>query len=475
MILLSSCATITTTIRKPTDEVRNSTTRDKSVGIQFRERRMPSVDNPELEIQVLRSIVEEERYQQRYVRRQTLSSAGRVLVWGSGAALAAYGYTLPEEGLVVLGRTLMAAGAGLPVAAELLAYRELGEEWHWETQELPPRIDLAAHERMEVTIFGEHHSIVTDAYGRLQIDISAYADDVPVGQPMLFAISSLENPSNRMSYTVIPSIVNHYRTIDIEKNIPMGRDKREGAVALIIANRHYQNPEVPEVTYAHRDGEFIRQYLVNTLGYREGNVFFYRDATLSNLRTALEELKNAAKRNSDVFVYYTGHGAPDLKEKTGYFVPVDCNPNYVKIGGVALEDFYRELGDIEAGSMTVVIDACFSGASEAGMLIRAASPVFISVEDPAAVLNSGVVLTSSSGDQISSWHPERKHSLYTYYFLKGLQGEADENRDRRLTVGELQTYLEDEVPYMARRLYNREQTPTVTPGREDRVLVRYKE
>ncbi|UCH62784.1 MAG: caspase family protein [Fidelibacterota bacterium] len=263
-------------------------------------------------------------------------------------------------------------------------------------------------------------------------------------------------------------------SVDIERDIPQGRDRRRNAVALIIANRRYLDPDVPDVTYAHRDGEFIRQYLMRTLGYREGNIFLYRDATLSNFRTALKKLRNAARRGSDVFVYYTGHGAPDPDEKAGYFVPVDCDPNYVKIGGVPLEEFYAELGEIRAGSVTVVIDACFSGASAAGMLILEASPIFISVEDPTAGLKEGVVLTSASGDQISSWHPEQQHSLYTYYFLKGLQGAADANGDRSLTVGELQAYLEEQVPYMARRLYNRTQTPTVTPGREEQVLVRYK-
>ncbi len=262
-------------------------------------------------------------------------------------------------------------------------------------------------------------------------------------------------------------------SIDIERDIPVGRDRRKDAVALVIANRRYRNPDVPDVDFAHRDGEFVKQYLVRTLGYREGNIFVYQDATLSNFRTALKKLGNAARKGSDVFVYYTGHGAPDPDEKAGYFVPVDCDPNYVKVGGLALDEFYDELGRIKAGSVTVVIDACFSGASEAGMLIQEASPVFISVEGPAAALKDGVVLTSSSGDQISSWHTEQKHSLYTYYFLKGLQGAADANGDRSLTVGELQAYLEEQVPYMARRLHNRTQTPMVTPGREARVLVRY--
>ncbi len=310
---------------------------------------------------------------------------------------------------------------------------------------------------------------LTERYGRYGLE--AVPLELPFNQPVRSIQQVVVEGQEEVAVAVA---VAGGLSVDIERDIPQGRDRRKDAVALVIANRRYRNPDVPDVDFAHRDGEFIRQYLVRTLGYREGNILLYQDATLSNFRTALKKLSNTARKGSDVFVYYTGHGAPDPGEKAGYFVPVDCDPNYVKVGGLALDDFYDELGRIKAGSVTVVIDACFSGASQAGMLIKEASPIYISREDPAAGLKDGVVLTSASGDQISSWHPEQKHSLYTYYFLKGLQGAADANGDRSLTVGELQAYLEEQVPYMARRLHNREQTPMVTPGREKRVLVRYK-
>jgi hypothetical protein len=121
------------------------------------------------------------------------------------------------------------------------------------------------------------------------------------------------------------------------------------------------------------------------------------------------------QNKSDVFVYYSGHGAPDVKTKTGYFVPVDCDPS--------------------------TVHAC--------------------------------VLTSSTGDQISSWYPAKKHGLYTYYFLKGLQGEADDDKDGIITGGELHDYLDDEVEYMARRLYMREQHPQIM-GSKNAVIVKYR-
>ncbi|GEM_PF-793808 len=262
-------------------------------------------------------------------------------------------------------------------------------------------------------------------------------------------------------------------SIDVELNIPAGQGVKNDAVALIIANRKYQNSDIPEVSFAHRDGEFVKQYLLKTLGFREGNILVYNDATQSQFKTALQKLANTAKDTAEIFFYYVGHGAPDPESKRGYFVPVDCDPNYVSVGGIALDYFYEQLNNIKTAATTVMIDACFSGSSNEGMLIKNVSPVMIEIEKGHTLSDHIVEFTSSSADEVSSWYPEKKHSLYTYYFLRGLQGEADENKDLVLTVGELAKYLDSKVPYEARRLNNRQQTPGVTPDRADRVLVRY--
>jgi len=67
---------------------------------------------------------------------------------------------------------------------------------------------------------------------------------------------------------------------------------------------------------------------------------------------------------------------------------------------------------------------------------------------------------------VSNWYPDKKQSLFTFFFLKGLKGEADFNKDNKITAQELYQYTADEingVPYWARRLYpGRTQTPTFT-------------
>ena len=70
-----------------------------------------------------------------------------------------------------------------------------------------------------------------------------------------------------------------------------------------------------------------------------------------------------------------------------------------------------------------------------------------------------VVLAASGGDQISNTFEAKGHGLMTYFFLKGLQGEGDLNKDGKLDMAELFEYVKPNVQRIARKQYNNEQTP----------------
>ena len=269
------------------------------------------------------------------------------------------------------------------------------------------------------------------------------------------------------------------------KNPPKAKEKNLNAVAVVIGNRDYKTKEVPRVDFALQDASMVKSYLIQSLGYRKGNIIHKENAskgvfenifgTASNHRGRLFDLVNVKPNESDVFIYYSGHGAPDVKTRKGYFLPVDCDPNRINIGGFSLELLYKNLAKLPARSITVIVDACFSGSSEKGFLLKKASPVGIIVDPLLLALQNTAVITSSDGTELSSWYSKKSHGLFTYYFLLGLKGEADSDKDRQITVGELFSYIEDNVPYMARELHNREQTPTFkgADADKDRVLSSY--
>lgn len=267
-------------------------------------------------------------------------------------------------------------------------------------------------------------------------------------------------------------------SVDVDTKIPAGKKAGPYDVAVVIGNRRYQVPGVPEVAYADRDAGIVREYLRTTFGFKDENILFERDATVATFNEIFGsvaehrgKLYNYVRKGvSSVFIYYVGHGAPDLSSKEAYFVPVDANPQYIATSGYRLRTFYENMAKLPAKNITIILDTCFSGNTARGMLFRDISPVMVQVGKISDAPKNALVITSSDADQVSSWYPEKRHSLFTYYFLKGLQGEADGNGDGKITTGEMRAWLSEHVPYMARRLNGVEQTPVVMGDDDSEIL-----
>jgi uncharacterized caspase-like protein len=79
------------------------------------------------------------------------------------------------------------------------------------------------------------------------------------------------------------------------------------------------------------------------------------------------------------------------------------------------------------------------------------------------------VITASQNDQISSSNPELQHGIFSYYLMKGMEGDADSNQDGKITLGEMQSYLAENVSRHA-AMMSRKQEPQLI-GDTNRILV----
>lgn len=267
---------------------------------------------------------------------------------------------------------------------------------------------------------------------------------------------------------------------EIERNIPEGFKKAgDYDVAVVIGNSSYKH--VQGVDFALDDARMMKKYLVKTFGFREGNIIYAENATLSEFNRIFggygesrSQLKNYVKSGvSSVFIYYVGHGAPDLNSNEAYFVPVDADPQYISSGGYKLQQFYDNIGKIKAKHITIVIDACFSGDSAKGLLFKNVSPGALRVKEQYQKPATANVIASSSFREVSTWYPEKGHSMFTYWFLSGLQGGADASGDKKITIGEMANYLKEHVTYEARKQHGVDQNPVVD-GNPATVLVTLK-
>ena len=253
---------------------------------------------------------------------------------------------------------------------------------------------------------------------------------------------------------------------------PLKTVENRSAVAVIIGNRTFAE-NVPPVEFAHNDASAMRRFVIDRLGFRAGNVIDLRDASLGEMESVFGNERDHRGRlfdwvrrdQSDVVVFYSGHGVPGLQDQRSYLLPVDGDPNRPEIVGFPLDVMQTNLEKLGARSVTLFLDACFSDSSHAGALISSASGLAITPRLP--VGGKGLVVVTAAGSaQIASWDPDARHGLFTKHLLQALGGIADTaqwgNGDGKITVGEVKAYLDDEMTYQARRRYGRDQTATVT-------------
>ncbi len=245
---------------------------------------------------------------------------------------------------------------------------------------------------------------------------------------------------------------------DVDVNIPEVKTDNENVYALIIANENYSM--VSKVPYALNDGEMFAQYCQKTLGLPEKNVLLYKDASYGIMLNAMERIKKLSDaRGGDmkVIFYYAGHGIPDEASRDAYLLPIDSDGKQTRVC-YSLNDIYKDLGNLQAHSVTVFLDACFSGAKRDGGMVAEARGVAIR---PRATAPTGkmVVFSAVSDDETALPYDEKGHGMFTYFLLKKLQ-ETKGN----VTLKDLGDYIRKRVASESVLINNKSQTPTVKPS-----------
>ena len=243
---------------------------------------------------------------------------------------------------------------------------------------------------------------------------------------------------------------------DVDKTVKVSGGVNDKTFVVIFANENYRREE--PVPYANNDGEIFKNYCVNTLGIPEKNVKYIADASLNDLKynlNWLQKVMEAYNGEAKAIFYYAGHGIPDEAQKTAYLLPVDGYGSDVTTG-YKLDELYTILGRLPSKSVTVFLDACFSGSKREGGMLASARGVAIKAKKSTPVGNM-VVFSAAQGDETAYPYKEQRHGMFTYYLLKKLQetkGEA--------TLGEISDYVTSEVRKQSIVINGKMQTPTLT-------------
>lgn len=240
------------------------------------------------------------------------------------------------------------------------------------------------------------------------------------------------------------------RTAEVRRS-PVGR-----RLALIVGVSKYADRSI-NLNYAHRDAHSLYQFLTSEeLGpaaFQTADVKLLLDeeATVANINTGLREFLQGAAENDFVLVFFAGHGAPNPNRRDDlYLLAHDTDPDQIAGTGLLMRHVREAISDIRARHVLVLTDACHSAgmaAPESFRSIIRVNPIHEAFLDRMLHSSDSLAIFSASettqlANEGDKWE---NHGVFTYYLLKGLDGHADKDRDKIVTLGEIMEYVRERV------------------------------
>ena len=131
------------------------------------------------------------------------------------------------------------------------------------------------------------------------------------------------------------------------------------------------------------------------------------------------------------------------------------------------DELFTNIQQANPRSVTVFLDTCYSGTTRGTDMLVASRPIAIRALKQ-SIPSNFTVFSAAAGDQTSKPLEEAKHGMFSYFLMKGMEGDADINADNKITAQELHNYVKENVTQQS----SGSQTPELQ-GDKDRVLVQF--
>jgi hypothetical protein len=250
--------------------------------------------------------------------------------------------------------------------------------------------------------------------------------------------------------------------------------KTEGEhYAVIIGIGKYQDKKIPPLKYATADAQSIYDILTDprygTVPKDNVKLLLDEKATERKIESAIGKwLKRKSRKDDTVTIFFAGHGAPEDKET--YWVTYDAEIDDLYSTALNNNTIVEMLDRVTAKKMVVFLDSCYSAATvnRTGTTTRALSRVKIPYDKFKG--EGRAIITSSTGEEQSLELDEFGHGVFSYYLVKALKGEADNNKDGYIELDEVWRYVQQRVTDTASG-HGLDQTPVMKADYSGKILL----
>ncbi|HEX8457061.1 MAG TPA: caspase family protein [Pyrinomonadaceae bacterium] len=220
--------------------------------------------------------------------------------------------------------------------------------------------------------------------------------------------------------------------------------------ALVIGNNAYQ--QLPKLKTAEEDARQVASLLREFYGFETKLLL---NATRGQIVSALNVYRRELTADSNLLIYYAGHGINDKDADKAYWLPVDASREDTS-NWIIADEITTSIKVIPAKHVLVVSDSCYSGTLTRGLGEMLPRPVEREQFLKKMALGRSRTLMASGGNEPVADGGGGRHSVFANALLRGLR-EMDK---AQFTAAELfRAYVEESVAGRAN------QTPEYNPLR----------
>ncbi len=206
--------------------------------------------------------------------------------------------------------------------------------------------------------------------------------------------------------------------------------------AIVIGNNSYRS--LPKLQTAVHDATEVAKLLELHYGFQPPKVLL--NATRSDILLALNEYRRKLPQNSNLVIYYAGHGHKDPDTKKAYWLPVDAQSDS-DVNWISASTITEEISALRSSHILVISDSCYSGELVRGAQI-AMNPIDRNAYLQRMLESPSRTLMASGRDEPVADVGTDGHSKFAYVLLESLR-RIDEDR---FTANDLfQNYIQPAV------------------------------
>ncbi|HMO16367.1 MAG TPA: SUMF1/EgtB/PvdO family nonheme iron enzyme [Pirellulaceae bacterium] len=256
--------------------------------------------------------------------------------------------------------------------------------------------------------------------------------------------------------------------------LPYGALVAQQKYAVVVGVETYDARYFRNLDYAENDAEALGQAL-KRLGFNvsvmvsTANTPMLKPNSPTKILELIRNIATGLKPGDTLIISFSGHGVQFSDDeaidgvKELYFCPEDANPNE-KSTLVRMQDVLKIVGECRADRKLLIVDACRNDIlSEIGDKSSSKKLDLGSVHENRYISPRGTsILFSCSSGQKSWEHPSLRHSVFSFYVIEYLRGNAADSfyDDGKLNLDGLTFYTSSNTKrFVANELAGESQLP----------------